>query len=61
MEVCRLYWWKHDSKTPKYSSAKIHRLLNIKPKSDERPKSINDYEISLTELEGAIPEVIDLM
>lgn len=61
MEVCRLYWWKHNSKTPKYSSAKIHRLLNIKQKSDERPKSINDYEISLTELEGAIPEVIDLM
>ncbi len=60
MEVCRLYWWKHNSKTPKYSSAKIHRLLNIKPKSDERPKSINDYEITLTELEGAIPEVIDL-
>ena len=22
MEVCRLYWWKHDSKTPKYSSAR---------------------------------------
>lgn len=61
MEVCRLYWWKHNSKTPKYSSAKIHRLLNIKPKNDERPKSINDYEITLTELEGAIPEVIDLM
>ena len=60
MEVCRLYWWKHNCKTPKYSSAKIHRLLNIKPKSDERPKSINDYEITLTELEGAIPEVIDL-
>lgn len=60
MEVCRLYWWKHNSKTPKYSSAKIHRLLNIKQKSDERPKSIDDYEISLTELEGAIPEVIDL-
>lgn len=61
MEVCRLYWWKHNSKTPKYSSSKIHRLLNIKQKSDERPKSIDDYEISLTELEGAIPEVIDLM
>lgn len=61
MEVCRLYWWKHNSKTPKYSSAKIHRLLNIKPKNDERPKSINDYEITLTELEGAIPEVIDLI
>ena len=32
MEVCRVYWWEHDSKTPKYSSAKIHRLLHIKLK-----------------------------
>lgn len=62
MEVCRLYWWKHDSKTPKYSSAKIHRLLNVRQKDENaRPASIDDYEIVLNELEGAVPEVIDLM
>lgn len=62
MEVCRLYWWKHDSKTPKYSSAKIHRLLTVRQKDgNAKPASIDDYEIVLNELEGAVPEVIDLM
>ncbi|MGN0584267.1 MAG: type I-C CRISPR-associated protein Cas7/Csd2 [Ruminococcus sp.] len=62
MEVCRLYWWKHDSKTPKYSSAKIHRQLTIKQKdADARPVSIDDYDIVLNQLEGIVPEVIDLM
>ncbi len=62
MEVCRLYWWKHDSKTPKYSSAKIHRLLNVKLKDEmSRPSCFEDYEIELEELEGITPEVIDLM
>ena len=61
MEVCRLYWWKHDSKTPKYSSAKIHRQLTIKQKdADARPVSIDDYDIVLNQLEGIEPEVIDL-
>lgn len=62
MEVCRVYWWEHDSKTPKYSSAQIHRLLNITLKKDVRePKSFTDYEIELKHLEGAEPEVIDLI
>lgn len=53
MEVCRLYWWKHNCKTPKYSSAKVHRLLSIKEKENvTRPESIDDYEITLNELEG---------
>lgn len=62
MEVCRVYWWEHDSKTPKYSSAQIHRLLNITLKKNVRePKSFTDYEIELKHLEGAEPEVIDLI
>lgn len=53
MEVCRLYWWKHDCKTPKYSSAKVHRLLSIKEKEGvSRPESIDDYNITLGELDG---------
>ena len=53
MEVCRLYWWKHDCKTPKYSSAKVHRLLSIKEKEGvSRPESIDDYDITLGELDG---------
>ena len=62
MEVCRLYWWKHDSKTPKYSSAKIHRQLEIKVKDGvSRPKSFDDYDITLNAIEGVEAEIIDLV
>ena len=62
MEVCRLYWWKHDSKMPKYSSAKIHRLVNVKLKEGvDRPHSYDDYEITLSELDGAVPEIYDMV
>ena len=50
MEVCRVYWWEHASKTSKYSTAKIHRLLNIKLKDNNRtPHSVDDYDIKLEE------------
>ena len=53
MEVCRLYWWKHSCKTPKYSSAKVHRLLSVKLKDGvKRPASFNDYDIVLNSLDG---------
>ncbi|MGN0674305.1 MAG: type I-C CRISPR-associated protein Cas7/Csd2 [Oscillospiraceae bacterium] len=62
MEVCRLYWWKHDSKTPKYSSAKIHRQLEVKVKDGvSRPRSFNDYDITLNAIDGVKAEVIDLV
>lgn len=57
MEVCRLYWWKHDAKTPKYSSAKVHRQLSVTLKEGVvRPKCFEDYEISLNELDGLSAE-----
>lgn len=57
MEVCRLYWWKHEGKTPKYSSAKVHRQLSVKLKEGvSRPKCFEDYEISLNELDGLSAE-----
>ena len=53
MEVCRLYWWKHEGKTPKYSSAKVHRQIVVQPKEDvSRPTSFEDYVVTLNELEG---------
>ncbi|MBE6862161.1 MAG: type I-C CRISPR-associated protein Cas7/Csd2 [Ruminococcus sp.] len=62
MEVCRLYWWKHDCKTPKYSSAKIHRLLKVQLKDGiDRARAFEDYDITLGELEGAVPEIYDLV
>lgn len=62
MEVCRLYWWKHDCKTPKNSSAKVHRSLKIKLKEGvDKPSSIDDYEITVDELDGINPEVYNLV
>jgi CRISPR-associated protein Csd2 len=58
MEVHKVYWWKHNNQNGQYSSAKVHRLLEVKPIKDE-PKSIADYEITLKELPGLNCEVID--
>lgn len=62
MEVCRLYWWKHDCKTPKNSTAKVRRSMHIKLKDGvKKPASFDDYEITLDELDGVKPEIYDLM
>lgn len=62
MEVCRVYWWEHSCKTPKVSSAKLHRALKIKLKEGvSTPHSFYDYDITLAEIEGVKPEIIDLM
>lgn len=62
MEVCRLYWWKHDSKTPKYSSAKVHRQLSVKLKNGiSRPSCFEDYDIELNELDGLKAEIEELI
>ncbi len=66
MEVCKVFWWKHNSKNGQYSSAKvhrassakIHRTLHVRPKMDA-PKSIEDYEITVDALEGLEPEIFD--
>jgi len=61
MEVCKVYWWKHSSKTPAVSSAKVHRSLKITPKTEKTPKTIDDYEITLEKLDGVEVEVYDLV
>ena len=62
MEVCRVYWWNHDCKTPKYSSAKVFRSLHIDLKENvKKPLSINDYNIYTDTLDGLEPEVIELI
>lgn len=58
MEVYKLYWWEHNNPNGQYSSAKVHRLLDVKPKMDE-PNRIEDYDINLGELDGLKYEVID--
>lgn len=49
MEVRRVYWWKHNCPMGQYSSAKVHRLVNVKPKVDD-PKTFEDYEIDIESL-----------
>ena len=60
MEVCRLYWWQHNEKTPSVSTAKIHRSIHIKSLK-ERPKSFGDYSIELDDLECVKPEVYNFV
>lgn len=58
MEVCKVFWWKHNSQTGQYSSAKVHRSLQVASKT-EIPKSIGDYDIAIEALEGLTPEIYD--
>lgn len=58
MEVCKLYWWKHNSQIGQYSSAKVHRSLKVVP-NVEIPKCIEDYDIAIETLEGLTPEIYD--
>jgi CRISPR-associated protein Csd2 len=58
MEVYKVYWWEHNSPNGQYSSAKVHRLLKVDTKAEE-PKSIEDYEIALGQLDGLKCETID--
>lgn len=60
MEVYKVYWWKHNCAMGQYSAAKVHRSLSIKQKDPGTvPKSVDDYEITLNNLEGLEPEVYD--
>lgn len=44
MEVYKVYWWEHNSPNGQYSSAKVHRLLNVRVQDGiDEPKSIEDY------------------
>lgn len=49
MEILKVIWWRHNSKSGQYSSAKVHRSLTVKPSG----------EFELLQLKGLQPEVID--
>lgn len=62
MEVFRVYWWKHNGKIPKYSSAKVHRSLKITLKDGvKKPASFNDYDYVIDELDGINTEIIEMV
>jgi CRISPR-associated protein Csd2 len=49
MEVLKVIWWQHNSKSGQFSSAKVHRSLNVSP----------DGAIELENLPGLVPELVD--
>ena len=60
MEVIKLYWFKHNCKEGQYSTAAVHRSIKISVRdSVVTPESADDYIITLDELPGLTPEVID--
>lgn len=60
MEVVRLYWWEHNCPSGQYSSAKVHRSIRITPKDGiDVPESFEDYTVTLENLDGLVPEVVD--
>ena len=60
MEVVKLYWFEHDSRSGQYSSARVHRSVKVVQRdSMAMPASAEDYEIVLEELPGLTPEIID--
>ncbi len=60
MEVRRVYWWKHNSKSGQYSSARVQRTLKITRKTSvDIASSFEDYDIQLDNLPGLTPEIIE--
>jgi CRISPR-associated protein Csd2 len=56
MEVHKLFWWEQKPTTKQHSSAKVHRSLSVKVKEGvTEPKSIQDYDINISPLDGLKP------
>jgi len=55
MEVLKVVWWKHNSKTGQYSSAKVHKSLGkiLNPDGSFDEKALENA------LEGLVPEIIE--
>lgn len=60
MEVVKVFWWRHNNKIGQYSSAKVHKSLEVTKKADvENPSSADDYDIVINALDGLAPEITD--
>lgn len=60
MEVCKLYWFRHNCKDGQYSSARVHRSVHAELKApDQLPTRAEDYQITVEPLSGLEPEVLD--
>ena len=53
MEVLKVIWWKHNCKSGQYSSAKVHRCLSVRAKSEgEEIQDISDCIIEVSSLDN---------
>ena len=60
MEVIRVYWWRHNNKFGQYSSSKVHRSLTVRIKEGiQNPTTADDYNVSIEELDGLVPEIMN--
>lgn len=60
MEVIKVYWWKHNCKIGQYSSAKVHRSIQISLKDTVQiPTALEDYKIVRQDLDGLSCEELD--
>jgi len=60
MEVVAVFWWQHNVKHGQYSSAEVHRSLDVDLKREGTdPKKIEDYSIKLKSLPGLKPEIFN--
>ena len=60
MEVHKVYWWQHKTKIGQYSTAKVHRLLDVTVKPGvDLPNSIADYDIQVASLPDLALEEIN--
>ena len=59
MEVCALSWWEQEGKTPKYSSAKVQRSLQVTLKEGViKPKRFEDYDVQVAPLDGVTLQIL---
>lgn len=60
MEVVKLFWWQHNCKEGQYSSARVHRSVHVAlNETADLPSGVQDYTITVDELPGLAPEIID--
>lgn len=60
MEVVKLYWFRHNCKDGQYSSARVHRSVQVElVTSNAIPSCAEDYKITLEPLAGLEPEILD--
>lgn len=59
IEMRKVYWWRHNCKAGQYSTAQVHRSLQVTHMPGvEEPKRFEDYDVKVIELKGLEVEEI---